>query len=408
MQQTITIKAKLLTDSEMPEFNYLTEQFRKACNFVSDWVFNHDFELNQLKINDAIYYQIRRDFKLKAQLTQSVIRAVVARYKAVQTQLANKPYRVWSGKYDKKSHKIYLSIARDLTWLWQPIHFKRPQADLQRNRDWSLTAGKLSINTLNKRVKTAYVCYGFDQYLDGSWKLGLAKLIKNGKHWYFYISASKELPDYQKSQTRHVIGIDRGLNFLTTCYDEQGKTLFQSGKKVLQTRRKYKKLRQQLQAKGTKSAKRRLKKIGQRENRWMSDINHCLSKTLLDHYGSNSLFVLEDLTNVTFDTTKNRKRENRYEHNSWAFYQLEQDLLYKASLKGSAVIKVDAHYTSQRCPKCGRINKDNRNHDLHLYVCDRCGFKSNDDRIAAMNIQYLGTQYVSGQKQPKFTKLVTD
>ena len=108
-------------------------------------------------------------------------------------------------------------------------------------------------------------------------------MIKQGKNWFFYISASKELPDYDKDQTQHVIGIDRGLRFLTVCYDEKGKTFFQTGEKVLQIRRKYKKLRQQLQAKGTKSAKRRLKRIGQRENRWMTDINHWLSKTLVDH-----------------------------------------------------------------------------------------------------------------------------
>ena len=136
----------------------------------------------------------------------------------------------------------------------------------------------------------------------------------------------------------------------------------------------------------------------------MTDVNHQLSKTLIDHYGLNSLFVLEDLTNVTFNTTKQRRRENRYEHNSWAFYQLEQFLIYKAHLHHSDVIKVDAHYTSQRCPKCGRINKDNRNHQLHLYCCDRCGYKTNDDRVAAMNIQVLGTQYISGQERPKFFK----
>ena len=231
----------------------------------------------------------------------------------------------------------------------------------------------------------------------------MAKLLQYGKNWYFYISASKELPDYDKNQTQHVVGIDRGLRFLTTCYDEKGKTLFTSGKQILRTRRKYKELRRQLQSKNTKSAKRRLRKIDQRENRWMNDVNHCLSKALVNYYGQNSLFVLEDLKNVTFNTTKHRKKENRYEHNSWAFYQLEQDLIYKARLNNSSVIKVDAHYTSQRCPKCGRINKSNRNHDLHLYICDRCNYKSNDDRIAAMNIQYLGTQYISGQEQAKFT-----
>ena len=382
----------------MPEFKYLSNQFRDACNFVSKWIFNHNFELNQAVINRAIYYDIRQQFNLKAQLAQSVIRSTVARYKTVNTQLKARIYHI----YDQLTNQNYY-IERDLNWLQKPIKFNKPQADLQRNRDWSFVNGQLSINTLGKRVHLSYICHGFDQYLDGSWHFGMAKLIQYGKNWYFYISASKELPDYDKNQTQHVVGIDRGLRFLTTCYDEKGKTLFISGKQILRTRRKYKELRRQLQSKNTKSAKRRLRKIGQRENRWMNDVNHCLSKALVNYYGQNSLFVLEDLKNVTFNTTKHRKKENRYEHNSWAFYQLEQDLIYKARLNNSSVIKVDAHYTSQRCPKCGRINKSNRNHDLHLYICDRCNYKSNDDRIAAMNIQYLGTQYISGQEQAKFT-----
>ena len=69
----------------------------------------------------------------------------------------------------------------------------------------------------------------------------------------------------------------------------------------------------------------------------------------------------------------------------------------------SHITKVAPEFTSQRCIKCGRINKDNRDHDLHLYTCDKCGYKSNDDRIAAMNIQFLGTEIVSGMTNPKFT-----
>ena len=133
MLQTVTVKVKLQVASQVPEFDYLTKQFRDACNYVSEWIFNHDFNLNQNQINKEIYSQIRKQFKLKAQLTQSVIRAVVARYKTVKTQLANKPYHV----YDQTTKQNYY-IKRDLNWLQKPIQFKRPQADLQRNRDWSV------------------------------------------------------------------------------------------------------------------------------------------------------------------------------------------------------------------------------------------------------------------------------
>ena len=168
-------------------------------------------------------------------------------------------------------------------------------------------------------------------------------------------------------------------------------------------RNHFKHLRAQLQSKKTASARRRLKKIGHRENRWMSDINHQISKTLVDHYGSETLFVIEDLTGIK-KTVKHRRKDKRYEQDSWAFYQLEMDLAYKALKVHSRVIKVPAQYTSQRCPYCGRINKNNRDHNLHLYTCDRCGYSSNDDRIGAMNIQELGLLVRNGIDNPKFKK----
>ena len=135
----------------------------------------------------------------------------------------------------------------------------------------------------------------------------------------------------------------------------------------------------------------------------MSDVNHCLSKTLVDTYGSNTLFVMEDLTDVSFDENlRNRNSKQRNELRSWSFYQLEQFLTYKAEEVGSKVIQVSPEYTSQRCPKCGRIHKANRDHDTHLYTCDRCGYQANDDQVGAMNIQLLGTLWISGNENPKF------
>ncbi|MCI6062027.1 MAG: transposase, partial [Ligilactobacillus salivarius] len=68
----------------------------------------------------------------------------------------------------------------------------------------------------------------------------------------------------------------------------------------------------------------------------------------------------------------------------------------------SQVLIVSAKYTSQRCPKCGQIRKENRNHRIHRYDCVFCGFKTNDDRVGAMNLYELGKQYISGIENPKF------
>lgn len=200
-----------------------------------------------------------------------------------------------------------------------------------------------------------------------------------------------------------MVGIDRGLRFLATSYDEQGKTVFYDGQKIMRKRAKYQRLRAELQSKGTKAAKRRLKKLSGRENRWMTDVNHQLSKTLVQKYGSNTLFVIEDLTGVNFNRD-DLPKTLRHQNSSWSFYQLEQFLTYKALQNHSKVLKVPAAYTSQRCPKCGIIKKSNRNHDTHLYHCTNCNYSSNDDRIGAMNIQLLGTLYTTGIKHPKFVK----
>ncbi|AZA20064.1 MAG: transposase [Lactobacillus helveticus] len=408
MNQSVVIKAQLLNidDETAQAFSNTMCKYRDACNFISQYIFEHAFELKQSKLNKALYHDLRDKFELKSQMAQSAIKTVIARYKTVKTQLFQHPFRYDTGKKDGKGRGIWAQIYRDLTWLWQPISFKRPQLDLQRGRDWSYLSAtnQLSLNTLNGRRKVDFVCKGFDQYLDQTkWKFGSLKMLQLRGKWYIHLSATTAIPEFEAEQAVHVVGIDRGLRFLAACYDEKGKSILFSGQKILRKRRKYKKLRAELQAKGTKSAKRRLKKIGQRENRWMSDVNHRLTKTLIDHYGSNTIYALEDLTDVRFATEKSPK-DQRYEIVSWAFYQFEQFLTYKANLNSSAVVKVPAKYTSQRCPKCGRIHKDNRDHELHLYTCDKCGYKSNDDRLAAMNIQFLGTLYRSGEEAPQFNK----
>ena len=399
MEQTVNIKVKLniLEPNVGMKFSKTMEQYRLACNYVSEYLFNNNFPLNKNEVQKVIYNTIREKFNLKSQMTISCIRSVIARYKTVKTQMARRPY-----KYQDQNTGEWYREVRDLNWLHKPISFNRPQVDLQRNRDWSyLSSGQLSINTLDGRVKVEPICRGFNQYLDGTWKFGLAKLLKSSGKWYLHISATKEVADFDKQTVKHVVGLDRGLRFLATSYDEQGKTAFFDGQAIMRKRAKYQKLRATLQAKGTKSAKRRLKKLSGRENRWISDVNHCLSKTLVQKYGANTLFVLENLNGVSFERT-DLPKALRNQNKSWAFYQLEQFLTYKAYLHNSEVVEVSAKYTSQRCPKCGVIKKDNRHHEKHEYHCDNCGYRSNDDRIGAMNIQLLGTQYISGQEQPKF------
>ena len=149
----------------------------------------------------------------------------------------------------------------------------------------------------------------------------------------------------------------------------------------------------------TPSSRRRLKAIGQRENRWMQDINHQVSKALVENNPKHTLFVLEDLSGIR-NAAERVKTKDRYVSVSWSFYDLEQKLIYKAKQNQSSVIKVDPHYTSQCCPCCGHVEKSNRNKKIHLFTCKRCGYKSNDDRIGAMNLYRMGIDYLADSQVP--------
>lgn len=404
MLLTKTIKLKLCVDTrQITLFKQMSEQYRLACNFVSQYIFDNNFDLNSNHLNKELYHCTRLKFNLKSQLTQSVFRTATARYKTTREQLAQKPY-CYKDEFGK-----YHEITRTLEWLVKPVIFCRPQCDLVRDRDYSFVdnGSRLSINTLGKRIKVIFEDKHWQEYLDGSWNLGTAKLLELKGKWYLHIPVTKNFEELDKEQAKHVVGIDRGLRFLSVTYDEQGKTEFVRGKQILRKRHKFLEVRRQLQSKGTKSAKRTLVRLSGRENRWMSDVNHRISKTLVEKYGSNTLFVLEDLTGISFEETNlNRGKKANSDLRSWAFYQLEQFLAYKSHEVKSEVLKVSAKYTSQRCPKCGLIHKDNRHHNIHEYIC-QCGYRSNDDRVGVMNIQLLGTLWISGDERPYFEKITT-
>ena len=363
LQVIVTPEQRLILDRTM-------DAYRQACNAVSRYVFQtHD--LKQYSLNRELYYTLRSQYGLKAQMAQSVLKTVIARYKTI--------------------------LETRKTWIL--AHFRRPQLDLVWNRDYSLLKGELfSVNTLSGRVKLPFCSAGMEKYFDGSFTFGTAKLVKKHGKYFLHVSASVDVPEVRDTDIRHVVGVDRGINFVIATYDSDHRSGFVSGREIKQKRARYKQLRKELQMRQTPSARRRLKAIGQRENRWMQDVNHQVSKALVDQYPKHTLFVLEDLSGVRSATEKVR-RKDRYVAVSWPFYDLEQKIRYKAALNECSVLRVDPRYTSQTCPVCGHTDKANRDKRNHVFCCRSCGYTSNDDRIAAMNLYRMGMNFLGREGQ---------
>lgn len=381
MLLTRTAKLRIFPDEDQSALLLDTlSAYTSACNFVSDLIFSQKIKADRYSVHDAAYRQCRSLFSLPSQMAQSVIRTVTASYRSLRTS--------------RKEHPERFRKKRDIV-----PKFRSPQLDLVRGRDYSLlwnrehTERVFSINTLKGRIKAAFFAEAMDWAFAEGARMGTAKLVyKHGK-FYLHIPVTVEIPDPPElSDMTSVVGIDRGIRFLAVSYDGN-KTSFASGAAVKQKRAHYRKLRQSLQKKQTSSARRRLRAIGQRENRWMNDVNHCLSKTLVCDNPAGTLFVLEDLTGIRSATERVRVRD-RYVSVSWSYSDLEKKLTYKAEMNGSRVIKLDPRYTSQTCPVCGHREKSNRNHENHTFRCRQCGYTTNDDRIGAMNLWRMGTEYL--------------
>lgn len=432
----LTLKLKILPESQdqVALFKQTMITYKDACNVVSQYIFDNipkaaktksmSSLLNAMNLqkvatinNERIYTILTTDLGLPSQIACEVFKTVVSNYKTVQTIL--KKQTVSDGYqydddgnallYKKGKHKGEPKLAyvyKDLTFLQKPLYYEKPQLALPVTRSYSFVNNfsRTSISVMNDRIKLKFKLTAKQKELftNPDWKRGNARLVQTGKKWFLHISFTRKVPEIDISKFDNIIGIDAGLRQIMTIYNPKtGQTFFKNGQNIKKKRRNYAKKRQSLQSKNTKNAKRRLKELSGRENRWMTDVNHCLSKTLVSE-NPNTLIVVEDLTNVTFDTVSHRKKENRYEHHSWAFYQLQQDIAYKAREHGSYLIKINPAYTSQRCPKCGTICKENRDKTNHIYRCNNCNYQSNDDRVAAMNIVQLGQLKQQGVKKPSF------
>lgn len=202
--------------------------------------------------------------------------------------------------------------------------------------------------------------------------------VKKGK-WFFSFSLSFELQN--EILNSKSIGVDRGLKYIAVAGDkESGKYIHFDGKHIGHIRRKYSRLRRAFQkAKNTKA----LKRLEDKEQRIVQYWNHVISKQIIQFAQDcdASIIKIEDLSNIR--SMKKFWKRNDRNINSWAFFDLEMKLTYKAQLAELEVQKVNPFKTSQECSKCGNVLKKNRRGSL--YKCS-CGYMKNADVNASFVI----------------------
>ncbi|WUJ12270.1 transposase [Actinoplanes sp. NBC_00393] len=71
-------------------------------------------------------------------------------------------------------------------------------------------------------------------------------------------------------------------------------------------------------------------------------------------------------------------------------------LTAKAESAGRTTIPVDAAHTSQTCPECGHVAKQNRRTQAE-FTCQGCGYTDHADIVGAINVLRRG---LASQPEP--------
>jgi putative transposase len=386
MKQLITAKLNLHTDATQFQALRATQlAYRDALNHVSQYSFAHGKMSNQIRLRDTTYYEIRARYGLPAQMATNVPRQVGATYKTLWTKAKQNAAARKAG-ITKKHYK----------GLDQPPKYVSPTLTYNYQRDYSLKEdSQVSILTLSGRVVVSYSAYSKHiALMQQGARIGAAKLWydKPRKQFYLLVSLEVEAADPTPETQTSVVGVDVGIRYLAVAATTRGDRSFHSGKHVVPKANQYARLRKRLQKKGTRSATRRLVVISGRERRLKQDANHVVSKRIVTRH-PHSLIGLEDLKDIRERTKRRRgkqasKKQRRANaiYSKWAFAELHSMIAYKALLHGSMAIKVDAHYTSQACPKCGHTCAANRPSKGLLFVCQHCHYSLHADLVGARNI----------------------
>ena len=161
------------------------------------------------------------------------------------------------------------------------------------------------------------------------------------------------------------VGIDQGINTLLTLSDGQSTDNI-SDIHGHTTKSIFSKLvRQRCGSKANKRTQKHLK----------NHIGFCVNRLDLSKI---SKINLEDMTEV---------RRGKYQTKLTSYFNpgvINERLAQKAESLGVQVDFVQCNYRSQRCSKCGWVQKSNRKNKR--FCCKKCSFKSDSDLNAAENL----------------------
>ncbi len=215
----------------------------------------------------------------------------------------------------------------------------------------------------------------------------------------WFVSIQTELEVEKPMPNGGAVGIDLGIARFATLSDGSYLQPLNSFKQHQQRLARYQRAmsRKVKFSKNWTKAKARVQRIHNRIANARKDFLHKASTTISQNH---AMVVIEDLqvrnmsksARGTSDQPGKKVKQKSGLNRSildqgWG--EFRRQLEYKTQWRGGFVIAVPPQYTSQECPCCGNVSKDNRQTQAQ-FACVECGFEENADLVGAINILARG------------------
>ena len=381
MENTMSCKLKLKTTAPQKKELFDTAIVcRKAINYVYTENYNGDKATGMNKVHQKFYAVVREKFGLSSQYAADVNRETRSTFNTLWT---NQKKELQKPPEERHDHFTKAPVRKNLTM----------QLSLNRNVSVFPDSQKIHITTLNDRIKNIPFS-GHPDHIKAlqSGRMGDPKLWFDPKKKTFYliVPVTVEIPENKIQE--EVTAIDVGERHIAGIVSTSGRReILDLPDNYATIKASNSQLRGKLMSKGTRSAKRRIRKMGKRERLFVVDTLHVLTKAIVTSH-PNSIIVMEDLTDIrdgrtTFrgGKTPEERQEARRRAEQWPFREFREFITHKhGKLNGGSVVLLDPAYTSQTCPHCGYIDAENRNGDK--FQCLKCGHKDHADLVAGDNL----------------------
>ncbi len=252
-----------------------------------------------------------------------------------------------------------------------------PRYNLHTYRlDWESQTVRISTTAGRQTIRFSLLDYA-QKY--AGYEVDTADLVERDSSWWLHVVVTVPVPEVQP--TDQVVGVDLGLTHPAVTSN----SLFLGRRRWKALEGRYFKVTRALQRKGTKSAKRHLRKLKRRRARFRKDADHVLSKQIVAAAEPGATIVVENLKDIRKRMKAKRRTQTKRRMHSWSFASLKAKIEYKAEERGCTVVAVDPRHTSQRCSCCGHTARNNRRSQSDFW-CRDCHVRFNADLNAARNI----------------------